>query len=200
MMADPARLFWDVDTQIDFMEPGGKLYVPAAEKVVANIQRLNEWAASHDTQVLSSVDAHLPSDPEFQDYPPHCLVGTRGQRKVAGTTLARHFVIPNRAIKLPDNLSSFDQIIVEKQATDVFTNPNIDTLLQQIAPGKEIVLYGVVTEICVDKAARGLMQRGYRVHFVSDAIQHLDAEAGKDTVKNVLRNGGRLLTTDEVAR
>ena len=198
-MASSARLFWDVDTQIDFMEPGGKLYVPAAEKVVANVQRLNKWAASHDIQVLSSVDAHLPTDPEFHDYPPHCLAGTQGQKKIAGTTLARHFVVPNRAIRLPENLSSFEQIIVEKQATDVFTNPNVDNLLAQMASGKEIVLYGVVTEICVDKAARGLIQRGHRVHIVSDAIQHLDAEAARDTVENILHHGGRLLTTDEVA-
>jgi hypothetical protein len=24
------RIFWDVDTQVDFMEPSGKLYVPGA--------------------------------------------------------------------------------------------------------------------------------------------------------------------------
>lgn len=198
MIPAAALLFWDVDTQVDFMEPGGKLYVPGAERVIGNVQRLNVWANVHGVQVLSSMDAHLPTDPEFKDYPPHCLVGTVGQKKVVGTTLSKPFAVPNREIALPDDLSSFEQIIVEKQATDVFTNPNIDQLVQKIANGKEIVLYGVVTEICVDKAAHGLIQRGHRVHIVSDAIQHLNADAAQSTIKDILRNGGRVLTTDEV--
>ena len=198
MISHSALLFWDVDTQVDFMEPGGKLYVPGAEKVVGNIQRLNGWAKSHGVQVLSSVDAHLLTDSEFKEYPPHCLVGTPGQKKVEGTSLANQFVVPNRTINVPENLSSFDQIIVEKQATDVFTNPNIEPLVEKIANGKEIVLYGVVTEICVDKTAHGLIQRGHRVHIVSDAIQHLDAAAAQNTIKDILQNGARVLTTDEV--
>jgi nicotinamidase/pyrazinamidase len=198
MIGATALLFWDVDTQIDFMEPVGKLYVPGAEKVVGNVQRLNAWAKGHGIKVLSSVDAHLATDPEFKDYPPHCMVGTTGQKKVAGTSLSKQFVVPNREIALPDDLSSFDQIIVEKQATDVFTNPNVEPLLRSIAKGKDIVLYGVVTEICVDKAAHGLIERGHRVHIVSDAIQHLDADAAQDTIKNILQNGGRVLTTDDV--
>lgn len=191
-------LFWDVDTQVDFMEPGGKLYVPGAEKIVPNIVRLNAWAASHAAQVISSTDAHLPTDPEFQEYPPHCLAGTRGQQKVPGTTLANHFVVPNRAVELPDKLSSFQQIIIEKQATDVFTNPNIEELLPRVVSGKEVVLYGVVTEICVDKAARGLINRGYRVHIVGDAIQCLDEEAAKATIEEIVRAGGRVLMTQEI--
>lgn len=198
MIAHSALLFWDVDTQVDFMEPGGKLYVPGAEKVVGNIQRLNGWAKSHGVQVLSSVDAHLLTDPEFKDFPPHCLVGTPGQKKVARTSLPNQLVIPNRTIDLPSDLSLFDQIIVEKQATDVFTNPNLESVVQRIAKGKDVVLYGVVTEICVGQAAHGLIQRGHRVHIVSDAIQHLDSDAAQRTMKDVLQNGGRILTTDEV--
>jgi nicotinamidase/pyrazinamidase len=196
----PARalLFWDVDTQVDFMEPGGKLYVPGAENIIPKIQHLNSWAAAHGMQVISSMDAHLVTDPEFQEYPPHCLAGTPGQKKVPGTMLPNHFVVPNRAIELPDKVSSFEQIIVEKQATDVFTNPNIAELVRRVAFGKEVVLYGVVTEICVDKAARGLIKGGHRVHIVGDAIQHLDESAAKGTIQEILRSGGRVLTTEEI--
>lgn len=34
----PSRLlFWDVDTQFDFMHPAGKLYVPGAETIIENL-------------------------------------------------------------------------------------------------------------------------------------------------------------------
>ena len=191
-------LFWDVDTQVDFMSPQWKLYVAGAENIVPCIQHLNAWAASHKIQIVSSMDAHVPTDTEFQSYPPHCLVGTSGQKKVGGTMLPRHFTIPNHAIALPPDLCSFEQIIVEKQATDVFTNPNMEALLALVALGKHIVLYGVVTEICVHKTAQGLIQRGYRVHIVSDAIQHLEQTAAQATLDEFQKSGGRLFTTKEL--
>ncbi|SRR5713101_5803188 len=191
-------LFWDVDTQVDFMHPEGKLYVPGAEKIVDNVRRLTNFAVQQGIPIIASTDAHLPSDPEFRDYPPHCLAGTPGQKKVSGTILANHYAVPNRKIDLPRNLSAYAQIIVEKQALDVFTNPNMEELLQQFGQDREIVLYGVVTEICVDRAARGLIQRGYRINLVRDAIQHLDAAKAQATVEEVQGHGGQLLTTDEV--
>ena len=191
-------LFWDVDTQVDFMHPEGKLYVPGAEKIIDNVRRLTDFAAQRGIPIVASTDAHLESDPEFLDYPPHCLAGTPGQKKVSGTVLANQYVIPNRTVDLPGNLSAFAQIIIEKQAIDVFTNPNIGGLLQRFSGDREIILYGVVTEICVNRAARGLTQRGYHVHLVGDAIQHLDAAKAGATIDEVQRYGGRLLTTDEV--
>jgi nicotinamidase/pyrazinamidase len=193
-------LFWDVDTQVDFMDPGGKLYVPGAEKIIPNIQRLNQWAASHQILVVSSTDAHQPSDPEFRDYPPHCLAGTPGQQKVPGTMLPKHLVVPNRKSELPADLESYQQIIVEKQALDVFTNPNIEALLGKLGKDREIILYGVVTEICVDRAARGLMLRGYKVNVAEDAIRYLEEEKGRATVDEVRRHGGRVMRTEEVGK
>jgi nicotinamidase/pyrazinamidase len=191
-------LFWDVDTQVDFMYPEGKLYVPLAGKIIDNVRRLTNFAVQQGIPIIASTDAHLASDPEFRDYPPHCLAGTPGQKKVSGTVLANHYVVPNRKVDLPRNLSAYAQIIIEKQTIDVFTNPNMEDLLQQFGRDREIVLYGVVTEICVDRAARGLIQRGYRVHLVRDAIQHLDAAKARATVKEVQHHGGQILTTDEV--
>jgi nicotinamidase/pyrazinamidase len=191
-------LFWDVDTQMDFMDPEGELYVPGAEKIAANVQRLASFAAAHGIPIVASVDAHLETDPEFRNYPPHCLVGTPGQKKVAGILLPGHYVIPNRNIDLPPDLGPYRQIIIEKQATDVFTNPNVEALLRRLGRDREIILYGLVTEICVEQAARGLYQRGYHVHLVRDAIRHIDAAKGSATMAEVERRGGRLLTTDEV--
>lgn len=191
-------LFWDVDTQIDFMQPGGKLYVPGAEKIIPQLQSLATFAEQHSIPLVSTVDAHLETDPEFSEYPAHCLAGTPGQKKVDGTVLARHFVIPNHKVTLPENLASFPQVIVEKQATDVFTNPNMDRLLALIARDREIVLYGVVTEICVQHAARGLIERGKHVHLVTDAIRELDSAKAEETARMVRSNGGMMLSTAEI--
>jgi nicotinamidase/pyrazinamidase len=190
-------LFWDVDTQFDFMHPAGKLYVPGAEAIIPNLQRLTRFAAEHQIPIVASTDAHLSTDPEFSQYPSHCLQGTPGQRKVEGTLLPQYFTIPNRKIELPSDLGRYPQIILEKQTVDVFTNPNTEALLTLMGR-PEIVLYGVVTEICVDHAARGLIRHDFRVHLVEDAVRSLDSACGQTTGHLVRQHGGRLLTTGQV--
>ena len=83
-------LFWDVDTQFDFMHPAGKLYVSGAETIISNLQRLTAFAVQHGIPIVASTDAHLETDPEFSQYPPHCLAGTSGQKKVEGTLFPHH--------------------------------------------------------------------------------------------------------------
>src|SRR2546425_390431 len=45
-------IFWDVDTQYDFMHADGKLYVPEAERVIANLKRLTDYAHSHGIDIV----------------------------------------------------------------------------------------------------------------------------------------------------
>jgi nicotinamidase/pyrazinamidase len=192
-------IFWDVDTQVDFMLPDGKLYIPGAETIIPTLGELTSWAASHQVLVVADVDAHQPDEEEFSLYPPHCLVGTPGQKKIPETTLSPQFIIPNRPdAELPE-VERYRQIVIEKQTIDVFTNPNIETFLARI--GKpDIVLYGVVTEICVAAATRGLLDRGYHVTVMEDAIQHLDQEKARSFLEEVRRHGGQIVAADRWLR
>lgn len=190
-------LFWDVDTQMDFMLPGGTLYVPGAEQIIPHLARLMRYAQQRWIPVLSSADTHQPNDPEFELYPPHCIVGTPGQQKLAETLLSNRLVVPNAPFQWPDDLRGYEQFIIEKPTLDVFTNPNVDALLDRIAP-REIVLYGVVTEICVWLAARELLARGYRVRLIEDAIRALNKEKGRECLKELVQRGATLVSTSEL--
>lgn len=191
-------LFWDVDTQVDFLTPGGKLYVPGSEKIIPNLGRLSCWAAGKRILIVADVDAHHEDDPEFANWPPHCLVGTPGQQKVPETLLLNRVVVPNRPVEIPKDLARYEQIIIEKQTLDVFTNPNIETVLARLGHALEVAVYGVVTEICVAYAVRGLLDRGHRVTLVRDAIHHLDEAKGRELIEEVVRRGGKIVTTDEL--
>lgn len=197
MRMEKNLIFWDVDTQADFMLPDGKLYVPGAEAIIPILARLTQWAVQHHVPVIASADAHQPDDEEFSLYPPHCLAGTPGQKKIPETTLSPRFIIPNRRVADLPRLERCAQIVLEKHKFDVFTNPNADSLLAQLGK-QEVVLYGVVTEICVAAAARGLLDRGYRVSVVEDAIQHLDQEKARDFLEEVRRRGGRIITAGQL--
>lgn len=195
----PAPIFfWDVDTQADFIDPDGKLYVPGAEAIVPNLARLTDWARNNRVLVIASACAHHLDDAEFAIYPPHCLVGTPGQRKIPETRLPNALVLPEHCVELPRDLLSYQQIVLQKRQLDVFSNPNLGRLLDRLGPAREIVLYGVVTEICVAYTARGLIRRGYQLRVVTDAIRHLDQPMAQTFLKEVEDAGGMLVSTADL--
>lgn len=192
-------IFWDVDTQRDFMLPGGRLYVPGAEKLIPNLKQLVNLARDGSVFLVSTVDAHTPNDPEFRDWPPHCVQGTPGQQKIPETLTDDFVVIPNDpAFLLPENLREHKQIIVEKQTLDDFDNPNTERILKQLGPDVEHAVFGVVTEYCVRLSVMGMLKRGYRVSVVTDAIETLKEEDGRRTLAEFEAHGARLVKTDDV--
>jgi nicotinamidase/pyrazinamidase len=195
-------IFWDVDTQVDFMLPGGKLYVPGAEKLIPNLKRLTDAARQGRVFIVGDACVHAPDDPEFSLFPPHCVRGTPGSEIIPETYADRVAMVPNRAdASIPADLSSYQQVILEKQTLDVFDNPNAETILKRVArftdANAEIVVFGVVTEYCVRLAAIGLLRRGRRVSLVRDAIEALKAKDGEETIAELTSMGARLVTTDQ---
>ena len=191
-------VFWEVDVQADFMLPGGKLYVPGAEKLLPNIRKLTDAARRDEVFLVSHGCFHPPDDPEFQQFPPHCLKGTPGAEFVP-EALANNFArLQNRSTeKLPEDLSKYQQIVLEKQTLDIFDTYHADALVERLGSSPEFVVFGVVTEYCVSCAAKGLLARKRRVAVVKDAIETLDPKVGAKTISDLQNLGARLITTDE---
>jgi nicotinamidase/pyrazinamidase len=188
-------VFFDVDTQIDFMFPAGALYVPGAETIVNNIAQLNRIAAQRGILVVSTMDAHAEDDPEFKDWPPHCVVETIGQQKPAATLLDKRVVVKNVADAV--DISGAQQILLEKQKLDCFTSVNLAGLLKDWAADRYVV-YGVVTEVCVKFAAMGLLATGKRVEIVAEAVRSLDDKCSSDMLREFQAKGGHVTSLSAV--
>jgi len=184
-------VFFDIDSQRDFLFPAGALYVPGAERIVPAIARLNRFAAAHGFPVVSTTDAHAEDDPEFSQWPPHCISGTLGQRKAEATLLDERLVIPNRDCDLA--VDGARQIVVEKQTVDVFQSVNLHRIVERLNAASYVV-YGVVTEICVLYAVRGLLRTGQPVAVVTDAVETLRAEDSERALAEMRASGARLAT------
>ncbi len=180
-------VFFDIDTQIDFMFPAGALYAAGAEKILANVAALNHRAPV----VISTMDAHAEDDPEFHDWPHHCVAGCLSQRKPQATLLENPVVVPNRGGDC--SIGGARQIIVEKQALDCFSNLHLHRILESLRADRYVV-YGVVTEICVRLAAFGLLKTGRPVELVTDAVRSLDEAAAARVFAEFQAAGGRLTT------
>jgi nicotinamidase/pyrazinamidase len=194
-------VFFDVDTQLDFLYPAGALYVRGAEAIVPALGELTKYAASHGIPVVSTADAHAEDDAEFKTWRPHCVLGTTGQQKTAATQLPKAQVVTTDPVTIDaSNDSIFQtvgQYVVEKQKLDCFTNPNLLPLLNFLAADRYVV-YGVATEFCVSCAIMGLLSTGAKVELVADAIRGLDAEAERDTLTRFVTAGGVVTTVDRI--
>jgi nicotinamidase/pyrazinamidase len=194
-------IFWEVDAQRDFMLPGGKLYVPGAEKLLPNIRLLTDAARRGRVFLVSHGCFHAPDDPEFKIFPSHCVKGTPGAELVPEALAEKIARVPNDAeAKLPEDLSQYQQILLEKQTLNIFESRHADALVQRLGSQAEFVVFGVVTEYCVSLAARGLLERGRRVAVVRDAIETLKQEDGEKTIAELERLGARLINTEQALR
>jgi len=191
-------ILWEVDVQRDFMLPGGKLYVPGAEKLLPNIRKLTDAARRDEVFLASHGCFHVPDDPEFVQFPPHCVKGTAGAEFVPealADTVAR--VENLSSAKLPEDLSQYQQILLEKQTLDIFQTLHADELVRRLGDRPEFVVFGVVTEYCVAFAIKGLLQRKRRVAVVRDAIQTIAEDVGQKCLTEFQSLGARVVSTNE---
>jgi nicotinamidase/pyrazinamidase len=203
-------IFWDVDTQVDFMKADGKLYVPDAEQIIPNLKHLTDYAHGHGLRIIASADDHVPGHrelsekPDFKEtFPLHCMRGTPGQKKIPQTALRTPLVIePER--QDPKALAErvrghAGDILFNKHWFDVFTNENVLTVLDVLDPA-DIVLYGVAMDVCDRYAIEGLLEHRpqARLFAVTDAMKAIDRDAAEHLLKEWGEEGVRLVRTSEV--
>jgi nicotinamidase/pyrazinamidase len=203
-------VFWDVDTQVDFMLPSGSLAVPGAEVLRPNLGRLTEAARAAGVTIVHTADDHDMGDPEIAEhpdftetFPPHCLRGTQGARRVPETAAA-----PGAADIPPDGagvdlaaVAESAEVVLRKNRFDAFSNPAAAPLLGLLAPDR-VVVYGVALEVCDRYAVEGMLALGlgFEIVLVSDAVAALDPAAGVQLIEDWRRRGVRIATTDEVVK
>ncbi len=203
-------LFWDVDTQHDFMRADGLLYVPGSEEIVPALKRLTDYAHAHGIRILASADDHVPGHRELSDtpdfrttFPPHCMRGTPGQRKIPETALRNPLVV-EPDLEAPSEIrrrvaAHRGDILLHKHWFDVFTNVNIGAVLDVLDP-ELVVLYGVALDVCDEYAVEGLLANRPQtaLWLVTDAVRAIDADAVDGLLADWRGRGVRMVTTAEV--
>ena len=203
-------IFWDVDTQYDFMKPDGKLYVPGAQDIIPNLKRLTDYAHTRGIRIVASADDHVMGHPEISDkpdlqstFPPHCMRGTSGQKKIPETALRDPLVVePARTDPkaLAERVRAHKgDVLFHKHRFDVFTNENVVAVLDVLDP-QDIVLYGVATDVCDKAAIEGLLERRphTRLFVVTDAVRGIDQDVSEHLLREWGDEGVRLVRTKEL--
>ena len=182
------RIFFDVDTQHDFMDKDGALYVPGAEEIKPNLKKLTDYANDNDIWIFGSSDCHFGTS-YFKDvegelkrwggpFPDHCMYDTSGADRIDETDVGPIQVF-------------------EKQTYDVFTNNEIRGALQDYNV-TEAVVYGVATDYCVMAAVKGMQKLGIQCYVVEDAIAGVTPETTKQAIYEMKEAGAKFVKTEDI--
>jgi len=193
-------IFFDLDTQKDFMRRSGALYVPEAEDIIPRIADLMEYAQDFRILVVSTVDTHVKDDPEFATFPPHCIKGTPGWEKIGGTLFEDRLEFPvNWRGQVPDDLMDRQQLIVEKGTYDPFSNAAMHEIADRINKAT-CLLFGVATDYCVRFCALGLLEYKCRVNIILNATRPIRERTGREAIEEMKDKGAEFITTAEVLK
>lgn len=188
----------DIDTQRDFLLPGGNACIRDHAYVLANIRRVMAWARHRSIPIISTAEVH--PDNNGSSIVRYCIDGTPGQRKIRYTLLGNRVSFPADTINpLPaDLMVAYRQVILHKRTADPFDEPRIERLLTEVL-ANEFVLIGAGAEDAVEATALGLLRRGRNVRIVVDALGAHDRRKGKLALRKMKAKGAKLIKTRDLA-
>lgn len=175
-------VFWNVDTQYDFVDPKGSLYVKDAETLVPLWEEILSFVRSNDIRLVSTKDHHFLDSEEISDtpnfvtsFPPHCIAFEEGERSVlssiddhGATIVWDDFISEENIVKIYNSARSL--VLLKDKFNFEIGNPNSKTLLSHFNE-KEIYLFGVAENVCVSEAAIALASNGFSVTVIKDAVK-----------------------------
>lgn len=152
-----ARVLIVVDTQEGFTRKGN-LASDTCTAAIPRIRKIVEDERAAGTPVIFTKDSHREGDPEFDMFPPHCIVGTDEH-------------------DLVEELREFEPgaaAVVQKTRYSAFHGTRLEEILRDLAPD-EVHVVGLDTDICVLHTTADLRNRDYRVVVRKDGVETFDA-------------------------
>ncbi len=179
-------IFYDINTQRDFILHDGKFHIEGAEKLVPVWKAITDLARDQNVRIVCSVDCHVPGDPQLKSwggqYPDHCMAGTPGQQKIDETQPLNPLMLENKEYSTDEIQKILDhtgEIVFRRQEFEKLAgSPHLSAILRLVLrPYQDIVMYGVYTEACVERGITALIGVGPKLHLVRDAIAVIGGES-----------------------
>lgn len=165
-MNKPNKALLIVDMLRDFIDEGAPLQVPAGKWIIENIAGEIRYAREKNRPVIYVCDRHPPDDPEFEVWPPHAVRDTPGAE-----------IVDALAPQTGDH-------VVEKTGYSGFFRTRLEELLDELEID-EVLICGVLTNVCVLYTAVDALQRGIRVIVPETCVAGLTEEDHKCALRQL---------------
>lgn len=199
-------IFYDLNTQRDFILHDGKFHIEGAEKIVPTWKAITDLARDMKVRIVCSLDCHVPGDPQLESwggpYPDHCMAGTRGQDKIDETAPLDPLMLEDKEYgseEIQKVLDHRGEVVFQRQQFEKLADsahPNA-ILRLVLRPFEDIVMYGVYTESCVDREITALVGVGPKLHIITDAVAVVGGESPLFHEK-LQHEGVELISFDEL--
>jgi nicotinamidase/pyrazinamidase len=185
-------LLFNVDTQHDFMDKDGALYVDGAENIKPMLRKISQFAKDNDISMVHTSDWHhfdseeLSKTPDFVNtFPNHCMAGTKGAYLIPETKPRKFDAIINwdqyMSGHMIDNLNRpFDIMLRKDKFNFVDGNKNSKKLLAILREEFDhVIVFGVAGNVCVNEAVKELSNKKnflvspFKVSVITDGIANL---------------------------
>jgi nicotinamidase/pyrazinamidase len=204
-------LFWDVDTQYDFMRPEGRLYVPGAEGIISNVSQARVFALDNGYSILASTDWHKDGNEEITGkpdmetvFPAHCMADKPGSERVGYLGELPIDVVPIQKTgegelrKLTEKKQF--HVVIRKEKLDIFSNPNTGAILKLMRPRKAVV-FGVALDLCLKMVVEGLIKMGnIKLYVLRDAVKSLGLKGDEEMLEEFKKKGVEIITTADLEK
>lgn len=159
-----------IDMQRYFLEPGEHGYCPAGVAVIDNVKKLIGHFRDNQRPVIFTRHAHKGDGSDLG-----VLAKWWGDMPMDGTPEAE---LDERLVRKPD------EVVITKNRYSAFFNTNLDNLLKEQGVG-DVVITGVMTNLCCESTARDAFFLDYMVRFIADATGAPTEEMHLATLRNL---------------
>jgi len=156
------RILMRIDFQNDFVHPQGKLTLSDTDLIDRHQKFANSIQKGMFDIIIDSYDTHFhqtyPHALEAKTFPEHCIFSSWGWHSAA---------------PLKENIKTVN---IYKSTTNIWNEKNTYDILSQDWQNKEVYLCGVLSEICVYQALKGLIKRNANVIIIEDLCKGINAQ------------------------
>jgi ureidoacrylate peracid hydrolase len=172
-----------VDMLNEFCKPGGAMVLPGYEALLAPQRKVIDAGRQAGCPVVFVVDTHrrnVREEREFLKRTPHCIEGTWGAQVI-------------------DDLDPRpDDIFVVKRRYSAFFSTDLDLTLRDLQVDT-VVVFGVVTNICVRSTVHDAFFQGYQVIVPEDCCAATGPREQASSLYDIATHFGIVTDSAQVA-
>jgi len=178
---DPSRAaVLVVDMLNEFLEPGGEMVLLEGRRIIEPLNQLLEEARQMGMRVIWLCDEHpRPDDKEFDKRVPHCRAGTWNASIIDAMDVA------------PGELR------IAKRRYSGFFGTDLDLRLREWGV-QQVIVTGVVTNICVRSTVHDAYFLGYDVFVPEDCVSATSDREQASSLYDIDTHFGDVVTSDEL--
>ena len=174
----PSAALFVIDMQKYFCDDDGRAYVPGADILKTKIKRLTDVFVNANRPIIFTRHIDTPGS-LMEKWWRENLKEDDSQSEIT-----KDFDIANGEVFIKDQY-------------DAFLNTDLEVKLKKKGV-KQVVICGVLTNLCCESTARGAFMRGFEVYFVTDATATYKKEMYEGTLVNLSYGFAILVKTKDI--